>query len=245
MTAISTHHMAAQSLCLSHQSLDRRFWAKTAAKTNVGRGTCVGGKFSGIDWRIIRIRDDAVDQIGDCEECQRARSARSSFADLWLQPNTSLGQIKRHCKTSRRRTFWHRIGDVGYLDAADRFWFCGRKAHRVQTSSGTMFTIPCEAIFNQHHAVYRSALVGVGRPGEQSPVMICEPWPEHRPKTDEENSKLLAELHTVGQASELTSQISARHVLLHDSLPVDIRHNSKIFREKLSVWPRKSCSPNS
>ena len=25
-------------------------------------------------------------------------------------------------------------------------------------------------------------------------------------------------------------------MLFHKSLPVDIRHNSKIFREKLAVW---------
>ena len=57
---------------------------------------------------------------------------------------------------------WHRMGDVGYLDEQGRFWFCGRMAHRVQTAAGPMFTIPCEAIFNQHPAIYRSALVGVG-----------------------------------------------------------------------------------
>jgi hypothetical protein len=34
--------------------------------------------------------------------------------------------------------------------------------------------------------------------------------------------------------SELTRTIE--HVLLHDSLPVDIRHNAKIFREQLAVW---------
>ncbi len=26
---------------------------------------------------------------------------------------------------------WHRMGDAGYLDDRERFWFCGRVAHRV------------------------------------------------------------------------------------------------------------------
>ena len=30
-------------------------------------------------------------------------------------------------------TFWHRMGDTGYLDSEGRLWFCGRKAHRVRT----------------------------------------------------------------------------------------------------------------
>ncbi len=38
-----------------------------------------------------------------------------------------------------------------------------------------MYTIPCEAIFNQHPRVFRSALVGVGARGEQTPVIVVEP----------------------------------------------------------------------
>ena len=56
---------------------------------------------------------------------------------------------------------WHRMGDVGYLDSQDRFWFCGRMAHRVTTPVGALFTIPCEAVFNLHPKVRRTALVGV------------------------------------------------------------------------------------
>jgi olefin beta-lactone synthetase len=61
-------------------------------------------------------------------------------------------------------TFWHRMGDVGYLDEQDQFWFCGRKAHRVITSDEDVFTIPCEAIFN----------------GDDSPS-IDRPWSESAP----------------------------------------------------------------
>jgi acyl-CoA synthetase (AMP-forming)/AMP-acid ligase II len=37
-----------------------------------------------------------------------------------------------------------------------------------------MFTIPCEAIFNNHPRVFRSALVGVGPKGRQRPVICIE-----------------------------------------------------------------------
>ena len=53
------------------------------------------------------------------------------------------------------------MGDLGYLDGDGRLWFCGRKSHRVETAAGTLFTIPCEAVFNAHPDVYRTALVGV------------------------------------------------------------------------------------
>ena len=30
-------------------------------------------------------------------------------------------------------------------------------------------------------------------------------------------------------------------ILFHRRFPVDIRHNAKIFREKLAVWAAKQC----
>ncbi len=69
---------------------------------------------------------------------------------------------------------WHRMGDLGWTDTKGRIWFCGRKNHRVQTPSGTLYTIPCEAIFNNHPAVLRSALVGIGKPPNQKPVIIIQ-----------------------------------------------------------------------
>ena len=136
--------------------------------------------------------------------------------------------------------FWHRMGDVGYLDAQDRFWFCGRKSHRLQTAHGTMFTIPCEAIINGHPAVYRSALVGIGQPGCQVPVVVVETWPEQRPKTTADKQQLVDQLQDLAGQHALTRHI--QHFLIHPSLPVDIRHNAKIFREKLALWAARTCA---
>jgi len=132
--------------------------------------------------------------------------------------------------------FWHRMGDVGYMDDQNRFWFCGRKSHRVQTSTGTMFTVTCEAIFNTHPGVYRSALVGVGSAGQQTPVIIAELL---EPKKVSVGSKrtIIDELKTIAAKHWQTDAIE--HFLIHPSLPVDIRHNSKIFREQLRPWAAK------
>ena len=97
-----------------------------------------------------------------------------------------------------------------------------------------MFTIPCEAIFNQHPAVYRSALVGIGPDRGQRPVVVVEPWPEKRPKGARARRALLAELSDLARANPLTQPI--RDFLIHPAMPVDMRHNAKIFRERLAVW---------
>ncbi|HLQ43972.1 MAG TPA: hypothetical protein VK137_04520, partial [Planctomycetaceae bacterium] len=130
--------------------------------------------------------------------------------------------------------FWHRMGDVGYLDEQGRLWFCGRKAHIVETELGRLFTIPCEAIFNNHPRVFRSALVGVGSKPKQRPVIIVEPESGQFPETANDQNRFRAELLELGRANPLTMSIET--VLFHRSLPVDIRHNVKIFREKLGPW---------
>lgn len=121
------------------------------------------------------------------------------------------------------------MGDMGYLDDRGRLWFCGRKAHRVFSPEGVMYTIPCESIFNEHPGVKRSALVGVGKEGEQKPVLIAELKKGGKPA-----DKIAAELKQLAAANELTKTIET--FLFHPSFPVDIRHNAKIFREKLAVW---------
>jgi len=71
--------------------------------------------------------------------------------------------------------------------------------------------------------------VWVGEPGAQIPVLIAEPFA--KPGKPEQ---LLDELRQLAGRQSLTRDI--HHFLLHPSFPVDIRHNAKIFREKLAVW---------
>jgi len=126
--------------------------------------------------------------------------------------------------------FYHRMGDLGYLDARGRIWFCGRKSHRVVTRQGTFFTIPCEAIFNTHPSVFRSALVSVKRGSETEPVICVELEPEARANL----SSLSAELRDLATRHAHTRSI--KRFMVHPGFPVDIRHNAKISREKLAVW---------
>jgi acyl-CoA synthetase (AMP-forming)/AMP-acid ligase II len=118
----------------------------------------------------------------------------------------------------------HRMGDVGYFDEEGRLWYCGRKSHRVQTKDDVLFTEQIENIFNAHPQVYRTALVGVDR----EPVLWVEL--EKGVKTDKE--KIIADLKTLAAAHPQASRI--RIFLFLKKFPTDVRHNSKIIREKLT-----------
>ena len=103
-----------------------------------------------------------------------------------------------------------------------------------------MFTIPVEGIVNCHEKVYRSALVGIGPRDSQRPVIIVEPWPEHWTSDKQLQQQLIDDVKKICKANEVTSKIE--EVLLKKKLPVDIRHNSKIFREQLRSFAEQQLA---
>ncbi len=208
---------------------------ETASASRSGAGTCVGRRFPGIEWRVIRIDDGPLETIDATEHMPRGQIGELLVSGpVVTRSYVTRTEANALHKVQDGTRFWHRMGDVGYLDEHDRFWFCGRKSHRLQCEHGTMFTIPCEAIFNEHPQVYRSALVGIGAVPRQRPVIVIEPWPERRPRSERERKRLISELLQLGRDHRLTASI--RDIRIRATLPVDIRHNSKIFREQLAHW---------
>jgi len=209
--------------------------SETRQLSDQGYGYCVGRPIDDIDVRIIQITDAPI----------------LHWSDDLLLPSGEIGEIvvkgdlvtRRYfqrpeadavAKIEDEESFWHRMGDLGWQDKKGRIWFCGRKSHRVITKSATLFTIPCEAMFNMHADVFRSALVGIGPRPRQTPV-ICIELEKGVPVLTK--SKIKKDLLDLAETNPLTQKI--QHILFHKSFPVDIRHNSKIFREKLAVWAEK------
>jgi len=209
--------------------------ASTWAETREGKGVCVGRPLPGIDIRIMTIhegpvpvyRHDLLLPVGEIGEIL----VRGDVVTRAYENNEKENRQAKIADPDGK-TFWHRLGDTGFLDQEGRLWFCGRKAHRVVTSHGTLYPICCEAIVNEHPQVYRSALVGVQGPGGEgdTPVLIVEPVKEYRDSRD----RLLTEVAALAAASPVTAAINT--FLVHPDFPVDIRHNAKIFREKLAIW---------
>jgi olefin beta-lactone synthetase len=231
---IHTGYGATEAMPVSSFGSDE-ILSETRKLSEKGFGMCVGRPIAGIDVRIIRISDGPIAQwtedlcVADGETGEIAVCGDQVTRGYFERPrDDALSKIKDgDC-------FWHRMGDLGWLDKKGRIWFCGRKNHRVVTEAATLFTIPCEAIFNNHPRVFRSALVGIGRPGKQRPVMCIELEPGDKGSG---KTAIEQELLELAQTSPITQPI--RTILFHRSFPVDIRHNSKIFREKLTGWAEK------
>ena len=212
--------------------------SETSAASARGAGTCVGSRFSGIQWMVIEIQDGPIRTLDEARQVPPGE-----MGELIVRgPVVTSQYVTRQEENATAKIvdgegFWHRMGDVGYLDERDRFWFCGRKTHRVRTSPDqTMYTVCCEAIANQHPHIYRSALVGVGPELRKTPALIVEPLREHFPNDETSRAELLRQVSELTLKADLTAKIRPENLLVHQSLPVDIRHNAKIFREKLAIW---------
>ncbi len=214
----------------------REVFGQVAHKIRTGAGTCVGKNLPGVRWQVIAIDDGPLETIQQVHPLPIGKIGELMVAGDMVTERyvTRTDQNTLH-KVHDGDVTWHRMGDLGYLDDEGRFWYCGRKSQRVRTSHGELYTEPCEAIFNQHPQIHRSALVGVGQPGNQIPIVIVEPWPTKKPSTREAREKLIAELVALGKANPVTECID--HVWIYPKrMPTDIRHNSKIFREQLAQW---------
>lgn len=207
---------------------------ETRKLSEQGFGICVGRAICDTEVAIIKISDDHIGEwsdsimVEDNDVGEITVKAPLVTTHYFQNPRADLF-AKINCEDG---TVWHRMGDLGWRDGKGRIWFCGRKSHRVVTKNGTLFTIPCEAIFNNHKNVFRSALVGIGPTDMQTPVMCIEPSNHVKDK-----EAFIEELFEIAGSQSLTQDIE--HILIHKSFPVDIRHNSKIFREKLAVWAAK------
>ncbi|MGY4517486.1 olefin beta-lactone synthetase [Lysobacter sp. HA18] len=223
--------------CLPVAVIESRELQDTRTATESGAGTCVGRAVPPNDVRIIRIDDAPIetwadDLVVDTGTIGEITVAGPTATDTYFRRDASTRIAKIHeTPADGTSRVVHRMGDVGYLDADGRLWFCGRKTQRVESASGPLYTEQVEPVFNTHPQVRRTALVGLGAFGSQTPVLCVElkegistsGWP-----------RIEAELREIGRGHVHTANVQM--FLRHDGFPVDIRHNAKIGREKLAAW---------
>jgi acyl-CoA synthetase (AMP-forming)/AMP-acid ligase II len=206
---------------------------QTAERTRTGAGTCVGRPFPTIRLKIIEIVEGPIGSLADVRELPA-----EEIGEIIVQGAVVTREYFRKpaataaAKIPDGERFWHRMGDVGYLDDGGSLWFCGRKSQIVETSEGRMFTDCVEPIFNSHPRVARCALVGIGPKPQQTPAIVVEL------ESGKPSDGLQNELRELARTNANTRCID-RFLFYSASLPVDVRHNTKINREQLAQWAER------
>jgi acyl-CoA synthetase (AMP-forming)/AMP-acid ligase II len=229
--AIHTPYGATESLPVATTS-SHEILSETRHATDQGAGTCVGCPVPSIEAEVIKIDDAPIERWEEGLKVAAGEVGEIVVKgpQVTREYYNAAGQTAL-AKISDGETVRHRMGDLGYFDEQGRLWFCGRKSQRVRTAEGTLFTVPCESVFNTHPEVFRTALVGVGETGAKVPVLCVE---LEGGVGRAQHDRIRTELLDLGAGFEHTKSI--RNVLFHPAFPVDIRHNAKIGRGALAAW---------
>lgn len=191
----------------------------------VGDGVCVGRPIDGVEV-VVTPLDERGRATGahtttpgvTGELLVRAAHVRDRYDRRWV------AQL-----ASGRDVSWHRTGDVGHLDTDGRLWVEGRLAHVITTAEGVRTPVGIErTVETGVDHLHSAAAVGVGPAGNQQLVVVLQTDPP-APRAQLAPTTLLDAVRRV-----VDSPVAA--VLVARTLPVDIRHQSKIDRARLSAW---------
>ncbi len=204
--------------------------AETAADTQKGLGTCVGRPLGIVEAKVIKACDEAIESIANVEFLgERAIGEIIVKGASVTRRYDDRPEADALSKIPDADDFWHRMGDLGYFDSKGRLWFCGRKVERVETEKEVLYTDCCEAIFNQHEAVFRSALIDLGN-GLSG--IVIEPEEGKFPRNDSARQEWIQSLKLLGEKNSMTRGI--QNFFFEKKFPVDVRHNAKIHRLSLA-----------
>jgi acyl-CoA synthetase (AMP-forming)/AMP-acid ligase II len=205
----------------------------TRTETDAGKGICVGRPVDGMSVFIVPLTNDAI----PAWDPTLVLGYNKPGEIVVHGPQVTSRYYNRAEETRQAKIYgdngevYHRMGDAGYIDDTGRLWFCGRKAHCVVYNKEIYFSICCEGVFNVHHKVFRTALVGIIRNGNTVPAICVELEDDYY---GDNKKQLKAELLELGNQFVHTRAI--QDFFFHPSFPVDIRHNAKIDRARLARW---------
>ncbi len=223
-----TPYGATESLPVSWIS-GRSILANFGERSRRGEGTCIGKVVPTTEARIIKTSFEVIAKYDEAKEL-----APNEVGELIVSGEQVTREYFAHREETLRskindgQRIWHRMGDLAYKDNEGFIWFCGRKVHQVVSDGQIFYSINCEAIFNQHPQVRRSALIAYQIADAIRPAIVLERKDRKAELPGQELTKFNSELLLLAKAHPHTRAIAT--FFLHQDFPVDCRHNIKIDR---------------
>ena len=215
--SLATPYGMTEALPLTEVTLDE-------LRSERGNGVLVGRPLPGVDVTIapLDVRGVPATVTGDHPGVTGEIVVRSA----WMRERYDRRWATQHRADSPRG--WHRTGDVGQLDEAGRLWVEGRLAHVIVGPQGPITPVAGELAAQRAANVPLAALVGVGPAGAQVvAAVLLMPGPVLG----------LADVDltmVVREAIHAETGQSVAAVLTMRSLPVDVRHRSKVDRIRIA-----------
>ena len=188
-----------------------------------GRGVLVGRALEGVDIAIAPLDGAGVPEA----EIGRDPGTTGEIVVrcAWMRDRYDRRWATQHRADSPRG--WHRTGDVGHFDEQGRLWVEGRLAHVLVTADGPVTPVAAELVAQPAARVPLAALVGVGPAGAQVPVIVLLAPGPALGLADADLTSRVREAVREATGLELAAVLTMR------SLPVDVRHRSKVDRIRI------------
>lgn len=215
-TEIQVVYGSTEAEPVAHLSAEERLAAESDVRP-ASPGFCAGRLSERVRARIIRIERGPVDRVDELprgEIGELVVSGDHVGKSYYRNP----GAVRENKILDAAGTVWHRMGDTGYFDGAERFWLAGRVHSTIHRGGALVHPQLVEqAARGEDPRIRRIAAVGLPDPelGERVALVI-----------------------ETGAGEELEPDVRARLaaaglgvdeiVRTPESLPVDPRHNSKI-----------------
>jgi acyl-CoA synthetase (AMP-forming)/AMP-acid ligase II len=216
--------------CLPVSTIEaRELLATHRDQARQGGGTCVGRAVAGVEIRIIRETEGPLGSLAETTPCAPgevgeiiATGPSVTRAYDGLPAATTLAKIPDGERV------WHRMGDLGAFGADGLLRFFGRRAEKVKSAQGDLYTEALEPAFRAHPQVARCALIGLGEQAPLTPALVVEPKEGHFPTNAGERERFANALRA--QAATHPQAAAIQHIFFQKKFPVDVRHNAKIHR---------------
>lgn len=231
---VHTPYGATECLPVSSVSGTELLDPERAQRNRSGEGNCIGRPAPRVEARVIALASGPLEGLEQARELPAGERGElivtgPTVTPLYIDDPQATAAAKLWDRSGR---LWHRMGDLARRDAAGELWFLGRIAHRLETAAGLFGCVEFENLFLGDPRVGRVAVVGLGEPGAQRPVLILE---QGRRAGRRARQALVADLfREARRRSPLCERIAG--VLFHRAFPVDVRHNAKIDRAALARW---------
>ena len=204
-----------------------------------GEGTCVGRAVAGVEFRVIREVDGPIGTLAETTGCAPGEVGEIiATGPSVTRAYDGLPEATALAKIADGDRVWHRMGDLGSIGSDGLLRFFGRRAEKVRTAQGDLFTEAAEPAFRDHPDVARCALIALGRKAPFTPALVVEPKEGRFPGNAGEREKFVAALQALATGNAVARRVET--FIFQAKLPVDVRHNAKIHRLRLSKeWTAK------
>lgn len=220
--------------CLPVSTIDAgELLSSHRAAARQGRGTCVGRPVSGVEFKVIRETDGPLRTMTDATPCAQGEAGEIiATGPSVTRAYDGLPAATELAKIADGGRVWHRMGDLGYVGDDGLLRFLGRRAEKVRTNQGDLYTEAVEPTFRAHPDVARCALIALGKRAPFAPALVVEPREGRFPANAGEREKFTEALRELARANPAAARVET--FVFQAKLPVDVRHNAKIHRLRLS-----------